>query len=89
MIDLHTHILPGLDDGPVDMDSALAQCDEAARDGIETMVATPHMFNGVYEVTRDDGTTRRIWVGGVAAASNAALLKSAGISVRVCCGFGD
>ena len=54
MIDLHTHILPGLDDGPVDMDSALAQCDEAARDGIETMVATPHMFDGVYNVAKKD-----------------------------------
>ncbi len=54
MIDLHTHILPGLDDGPADMGEAVALCAEAARDGIETMVATPHMFDGVYDVARDD-----------------------------------
>ncbi len=53
MIDVHTHILPGLDDGPADMDGALAICEEAVRDGVETMVATPHMFDGVYNVSRD------------------------------------
>jgi protein-tyrosine phosphatase len=45
-IDIHTHILPGLDDGPADMEGsiALARCYE--RVGIKTIVATPHYLPG-------------------------------------------
>ena len=42
MIDLHCHILPGLDDGAADDAVALAMCRMAAEDGIRTIVATPH-----------------------------------------------
>jgi protein-tyrosine phosphatase len=48
MIDIHCHILPGLDDGPKDMGEALEMCRVAQRDGIRTIVATPHCENGVY-----------------------------------------
>jgi len=46
MIDLHCHILPGLDDGAADVNEAAAMARIAAADGIETIVATPH-FDGV------------------------------------------
>jgi protein-tyrosine phosphatase len=42
MIDLHCHILPGVDDGAPTLDDALAMCRLAAADGCEAMVATPH-----------------------------------------------
>jgi protein-tyrosine phosphatase len=54
LIDIHHHILPGLDDGPPDADGALAMCRSAADDGITTIVATPHMLDGVYHVTREE-----------------------------------
>ncbi len=44
MIDLHIHILPGIDDGPRSLETALAMARLAAADGIKTMVATPHLF---------------------------------------------
>lgn len=47
MIDLHCHVLPGLDDGAKDDASALAICREAAADGIRILVATPHYRSGV------------------------------------------
>lgn len=47
MIDLHTHVLPGLDDGSPDLESSLAICRMAVADGITDMVATPHYRNGV------------------------------------------
>lgn len=53
MIDLHAHILPGLDDGAVDMDEAIRMCRVAESDGIDTIVATPHTGNGVYMNGRD------------------------------------
>ena len=41
-IDIHTHILPGLDDGPLTLDQSLTMARTAAQDGTTTIVATPH-----------------------------------------------
>lgn len=51
MIDLHCHILPGIDDGPPTLKEALKMAGIAASDGIEKAIATPHLFRGdfVYE----------------------------------------
>lgn len=42
MIDIHSHILPEVDDGAKSWDIAREMCRMAAADGIEHMVATPH-----------------------------------------------
>lgn len=44
MIDLHAHILPGLDDGARNWAEALDMARLAVADGIRVMVATPHLF---------------------------------------------
>ncbi len=51
MIDLHSHILPGLDDGTRSIEEALEMARIAERDGVEKIVATPHLFRGdfIYE----------------------------------------
>jgi protein-tyrosine phosphatase len=49
VIDLHCHILPDLDDGPREWQESLEMCETAFRDGIHTIVATPHIKPGVYE----------------------------------------
>lgn len=49
MIDLHCHILPGIDDGPKTMEESLQMVKEAAKQGIHTIVATPHHQNGKYQ----------------------------------------
>jgi hypothetical protein len=43
MIDLHAHILPGLDDGPATLDDAIAILRAAVGDGTELIAATPHV----------------------------------------------
>lgn len=43
MIDLHCHILPGLDDGPGSFEESLAMARMAAEDGVRVIVATPHV----------------------------------------------
>jgi protein-tyrosine phosphatase len=52
MIDLHNHILPGLDDGPRTFEETMEMCRISYRDGIRTIVATPHTLNSVYETSR-------------------------------------
>ena len=42
MIDLHCHILPGLDDGPDTREESLQMAESAVADGITHVVATPH-----------------------------------------------
>lgn len=51
MIDIHCHILPGMDDGPGSLEEALGMCRDAAADGIRTIVATPHFRSGIYNFT--------------------------------------
>jgi protein-tyrosine phosphatase len=46
MIDLHCHILPGLDDGAKTLDEAIEMARIAAVEGIKTIIATPHLFRG-------------------------------------------
>ncbi len=43
MIDLHCHILPGIDDGAASLDDTLAMAKAAVAAGTKTMVATPHV----------------------------------------------
>jgi len=49
MIDIHCHILPGIDDGPETIDEALEMCRMTYADGVKIIVATPHFNPGVYE----------------------------------------
>ena len=46
MIDIHSHILPGIDDGAKDLNESLALLTIAQNDGITHMVATPHIHIG-------------------------------------------
>jgi len=52
VIDIHSHILPEVDDGPKSWETAEAMCRMAAQDGITHMVATPHS-NDRYFYSRD------------------------------------
>ena len=47
MIDIHSHIIPGVDDGAATCEEAVRMCRMAKQDGIDVLVATPHMFNGM------------------------------------------
>jgi protein-tyrosine phosphatase len=53
IVDLHHHILPSVDDGAPDLDTALELARQAVREGIATVMATPHTLDGCYQVSRE------------------------------------
>jgi len=53
LIDIHCHILPGLDEGPSTMEESLRMIEVAKKDGIAGIVATPHVVRGVYDNSRE------------------------------------
>jgi protein-tyrosine phosphatase len=75
LIDLHTHILPGVDDGPRDLAGSLTMAEVAQANGIRVLVATPH-------VREDHPRVRPSEIGDLARAVDAEL-ASHGIDVRV------
>ncbi|MDW8492257.1 CpsB/CapC family capsule biosynthesis tyrosine phosphatase [Enterococcus lactis] len=48
MIDLHCHILPGIDDGAENLDASIAMAEKAIQQGITHILCTPHHNNGKY-----------------------------------------
>ena len=54
MIDLHSHILPGVDDGAPDINTSLEMARMAVADGIEVMACTPHFMPGLYDNSAPD-----------------------------------
>jgi len=50
MIDIHAHILPGLDDGPETLDEAIEMMRIAEKNGIKTLVATPHILSPLSKI---------------------------------------
>ena len=44
MIDIHTHILPGMDDGSSSLEESLSMARESARQGVRLLAATPHFY---------------------------------------------
>jgi len=51
MIDIHCHILPGLDDGAETLEISIAMAEMAVADGVTHVVCTPHITPGVYHNT--------------------------------------
>jgi len=49
MIDIHCHILDGIDDGAQDLDASLNMIKHAVNEGITKIIATPHHKNGKYD----------------------------------------
>ena len=45
-LDIHSHILPGIDDGSKDMDMTMHMLSQAYEEGVRYMVATPHFYPG-------------------------------------------
>jgi protein-tyrosine phosphatase len=102
VIDLHCHILPGLDDGPVNADFSLAMARAAGDAGIQVVVATPHIRDdydidpaAIEEHVRElnaavtaEGIRLLVLSGGEVSLQKAAELEDA-VLRELCLGTGD
>jgi protein-tyrosine phosphatase len=78
MIDLHCHILPGIDDGAADLSVSLAMARAFLDDGVSVVACTPHILPGIYH---NSGPQIR-----QAAADLQAALDSEGLPLRLVTG---
>ncbi len=53
MIDIHTHLIPNIDDGPASLEEALQLCHAAVADGITHAICTPHILSGRFNNTKN------------------------------------
>ncbi|MGT2932817.1 capsular polysaccharide biosynthesis protein Cps4B [Streptococcus catagoni] len=54
MIDIHSHIVFDVDDGPLTIEESLALIEESYRQGVRTIVSTSHRRKGMFETPEDD-----------------------------------
>jgi len=60
MVDIHTHILPQVDDGSNSIAESLEMCRASADDGIRVMVATPHAHDGSHQTHEADFLRQKV-----------------------------
>lgn len=83
MVDLHSHILPGIDDGPLQLSGFTDMVKEAVRGGITHLFATPHHLNGKYENTKVDILDRVEEMNNYLLQNNIPLTLHAGQELRI------
>jgi len=83
VIDIHCHLLPGIDDGPPTVEAALALAKCLADDGITHVVTTPHVFPGRFENWRSSIAEDHARFAGVLAAAGIPLELSWAGEVRL------
>ena len=54
MIDWHSHILPGVDDGPTDIEQSVVLAAALAAGGFTEVYCTPHLVRGIHEAGNDE-----------------------------------
>ena len=78
MIDIHCHMLPGIDDGARNLETALDMARQAVDSGITRTICTPHIYPGLYENT----------VEGIAAATEAFQQELTGAGIPLTVSYG-
>lgn len=83
MIDIHSHILPGVDDGAKTEEDSLAMAKAAVEEGITIIAATPHHKNRAYENYKDEIITNVDVLNKLFEANEIPLKVVAGQEVRI------
>ena len=83
MIDIHSHILPGVDDGAKTVSEALEMLRMAVEQGVTTQVLTPHIHFGRYENTKQQLTEHFLRFRDLVATENIPIKLLLGAELRI------
>jgi protein-tyrosine phosphatase len=81
MIDLHAHVLPGIDDGPATLAEAVALLRAMDQQGVRTVVAAAHALDGRYNATCDAVKAAAEAVNGAVAAEGLSIMVLPGMEL--------
>jgi len=84
MIDIHTHILPDIDDGPETLDECIEMLQKAQTDGIHALIATPHTLNGIYSCTPEMVTQGIEHLSAQIKKNNFSMTVYPGMEIHIC-----
>ena len=84
MIDMHSHLLFGVDDGPKTIEETLRIVEKAAQEGITDMIATPHAFSPHFHVSRTEIESQIDLLTDIVRAAKLPVTLHAGQEVRLC-----
>lgn len=84
MIDLHCHLLPGIDDGPEELAEAMEMARLAVENGIQRAILTPHIHPGRYDNSKGNIATAAAWFGEQLERAGIPLELGVGAEVRIC-----
>lgn len=83
LIDIHSHMLPNLDDGAQTLEMALEMARQAVMDGIHTVIATPHHGTSYYDIDAETSVNMTEQLSRALAMENIPLQLKAGLEVRL------
>jgi len=84
MIDMHSHILFGVDDGPETMEDSIRILEKAVQEGITDMIATPHAFSPHFHVAPEKIESQIELLKDVVEAAKLPVTLHTGQEVRLC-----
>lgn len=83
MIDIHSHLLFGVDDGPETMEGTMRMIEAATAEGISHVVVTPHAYNPQYHVPAEEVRSQVRRISEIIRATKANLVISTGHEIRI------
>lgn len=83
MIDIHSHILPGVDDGAKTEEDSIAMAKAAVEQGISTIIATPHHRNRMFDNYKEEIVTNVAILNDLLKERNIPLTVVPGQEVRI------
>ncbi|WP_318617965.1 tyrosine-protein phosphatase [Sporosarcina sp. YIM B06819] len=84
MIDMHSHILFGVDDGPKTIENTMRMLEQAVAEGITDMISTSHAFNPHFHVSREEIEGQIALLTDVVTAAGYPVTLHTGQEVRLC-----
>ncbi|MFJ7934416.1 tyrosine-protein phosphatase [Sporosarcina sp. NPDC096371] len=83
MVDMHSHVLFGVDDGPLTIEESVSVMQKVVEEGITDMIVTPHAFHPHFHVAREEIEAQVSLLGKVVREAGMPLTVHAGQEVRL------